>query len=218
MSLTHLNRCLAAGIAAGALVFAAQAVLAADGGTVTGVVSDASGRPVSGAFVKLKNDQRRLTFMVISRDQGRFEAKDLPPGQYRVQGVAGDNQSQWFSNVAVTAGGEDAKVGLFLNEKRGPDLAPAWPQRVPEEQVDKTPKDETGLPQGTGPSTRRRALRLLPRPAARARQALRRGRLDAYHRAHAHPHDGRRHPRPLHSGEQGGGGLSLAEIPAGAAL
>ena len=150
MSLTHLNRCLAAGIAAGALVFAAQPVLAADGGTVTGVVSDASGRPVSGAFVKLKNDQRRLTFMVISRDQGRFEAKDLPPGQYRVQGVAGDNQSQWFSNVAVTAGGEDAKVGLFLNEKRGPDLAPAWPQRVPEEQVDKTPKDETGLPQGEG--------------------------------------------------------------------
>jgi hypothetical protein len=29
-------------------------VLAADGGTVTGVVSDASGKPVAGAFVKLK--------------------------------------------------------------------------------------------------------------------------------------------------------------------
>ena len=26
--------------------------------------------------------------------------------------------------------GEDAKVGLLLNAKRGPDLAPAWPQRV----------------------------------------------------------------------------------------
>jgi hypothetical protein len=43
MSLTHLNRSLAAGIATGALLFAAQPVLAADGGTVTGVVSDASG-------------------------------------------------------------------------------------------------------------------------------------------------------------------------------
>jgi hypothetical protein len=88
--------------------------------------------------------------MVISRDQDRFEAKDLPPGRYRVQGVAGDNQSQWFSNVNVTSGGEDAKVGLLLNEGRGPDLAPAWPQRVSEEQVDKTPKDESGLPEGPG--------------------------------------------------------------------
>src|SRR5208337_4931748 len=121
---SHLNRSLAAGIATGALIFAAQPVLAADGGTVTGVISDASGKPVAGAFVKLKNDQKRLTFMVISHDQGRFEAKDLPPGQYRVQGVAGDNQSEWFSNVNVAAGGEDAKVGLLLTGKRGPSLAP----------------------------------------------------------------------------------------------
>ena len=98
-----------------------------------GVVSDASGKPVAGAFVKLKNDEKRLTFMVISRDQGRFEAKDLPPGKYRVQGVAGDNQSEWFPNVTVAAGGEDAKVGLLLTIKRGPSLAPAWPQRVPED-------------------------------------------------------------------------------------
>ena len=128
----------------------AQSVLAADGGNVQGTVSDASGKPVAGAFVKLKNDQKRLTFMVISHEQGRFEAKDLPPGQYRVQGVAGDNQSEWFSNVTVAAGGEDAKVGLLLTTKRGPSLAPSWPQRVPEAQVDKTPTDETGLPEGKG--------------------------------------------------------------------
>jgi hypothetical protein len=54
MLLTDLNRGLAAGIATIALIFAAQSVLAADGGTVTGVVSDASGKPVAGAFVKLK--------------------------------------------------------------------------------------------------------------------------------------------------------------------
>jgi hypothetical protein len=54
MSLTYLNRSLAAGIATGALLFAAQSVLAADGGNVTGVVSDASGKPVPGAFVKLR--------------------------------------------------------------------------------------------------------------------------------------------------------------------
>ena len=45
-----------------------------------GVVSDASGQPVAGAFVKLKNDERRLTFMVISQGQGRFEARS-PDGK-----------------------------------------------------------------------------------------------------------------------------------------
>jgi virginiamycin B lyase len=150
MSLRNIERRLVAGIATGVLMIGAHSVLAADSGTVTGVVSDASGKPVAGAFVKLKNDQKRLTFMVISRDQGRFEAKDLPPGQYRVQGVAGENQSEWFSNVTVTATGEDAKVGLLLTAKRGPSLAPAWPQRIPEAQVDTAPKDESGLPEGAG--------------------------------------------------------------------
>jgi virginiamycin B lyase len=150
MSLRSINRNLATGIATGALLIVAQSAWAADGGNVQGTVSDASGKPVAGAFVKLKNDQKRLTFMVISKDQGRFEAKDLPPGQYRVQGVAGDNQSEWFSNVTVAAGGEDAKVGLLLTAKRGPSLAPSWPQRVPEAQVDKTPTDESGLPEGKG--------------------------------------------------------------------
>ena len=49
MSLRIVNRNLAAGIATGALLFAAQSVLAADGGNVQGVVSDASGKPVAGA-------------------------------------------------------------------------------------------------------------------------------------------------------------------------
>jgi hypothetical protein len=72
MSLGSINRGLTAGIATGVLLIAAQPVWAAEAGTVQGVVSDASGKPVAGAFVKLKNDQKRLTFMVISREQGRF--------------------------------------------------------------------------------------------------------------------------------------------------
>ena len=142
MSLRTIDRNLAVGIATGALLVAAQAAWAADTGAVTGVVSDASGKPIAGAYVKLKNDQKRLTFMVISRENGRFDAKDLPPGQYRVQGVDGQNQSEWFSNVTVAAGGEDAKVGLLLTGKRGASLAPSWPQRIPEAQVDKAPKDD----------------------------------------------------------------------------
>jgi streptogramin lyase len=142
-----ISRILTAGTAAGAILVAAQATaVAQERGSIQGVINDAYGKPVAGAFVKLKNDERRLTFMVVTREQGQFEAKDLPPGQYRVQGVAGANQSDWFDKVQVTTGGS-AKVGLALTHHRGPMLAPAWPQRIPELQVDKIALD---LPNGDG--------------------------------------------------------------------
>jgi streptogramin lyase len=142
-----ISRILTAGTAAGAIVLAAQGLaVAQERGSVQGVINDAYGKPVAGAFVKLKNDERRLTFMVVSREQGQFEAKDLPPGQYRVQAVAGANQSDWFDKVQVTTSGS-AKVGLALTHQRGPMLAPAWPQRIPELQVDKIALD---LPAGDG--------------------------------------------------------------------
>jgi streptogramin lyase len=142
-----ISRILTAGTAAGAILVAAQAIaVAQERGSIQGVINDAYGKPVAGAFVKLKNDERRLTFMVVTREQGQFEAKDLPPGQYRVQGVAGANQSDWFDKVQVTTGGS-AKVGLALTHQRGPMLQPAWPQRIPELQVDKVTLD---LPAGDG--------------------------------------------------------------------
>jgi streptogramin lyase len=131
MTSTNSTGSIRLGIIAGFALIAAQSVAAAqDRGTVQGVVNDASGQPVTGAFVKLKNDERRLTFMVISQGQGQFEAKDLPPGQYRVQGVGAGYESEWFSNVGVAAGGS-AKVGLALTNKQGAMLPPAWPKRVP---------------------------------------------------------------------------------------
>ena len=136
MTLTNVARYLAAGVAAGAVLLAAQSGWAqGDRGAVQGVINDASGRPVAGAFVKLKNDVRRLTFMVITKEQGQFDAKDLPPGQYRVQGVGGGYESDWFTNVAVTTGGS-AKVGVQLSNKQGPMLAPAWPKRLPQDLPD----------------------------------------------------------------------------------
>ena len=114
-------------------------------------VSDASGQPIAGAFVKLKNDERRLTFMVISQGQGRFEAKDLPPGTYRVQGVGGGYQSAWFNNVARRRrwrrGGE---MPFCAQRPPRPALAPAWPQRIPEADVLKVSKDPKDLPDGAG--------------------------------------------------------------------
>ena len=148
MAMRTVIRSLAIGVAAGA-VLALSPVWAADNGSVEGVINDASGKPIAGAFVKLKNDERRLTFMVISRENGKFEAKDLPPGNYRVQGVGGGMQSEWFSNVTVNAV-SSAKVGLSLTAKQGPALPPAWPQRIPEADVLKASKDPKDLPEGVG--------------------------------------------------------------------
>jgi len=58
-------------------------------GSLQGVVKSSSGDPVSGAFVKLKNAEKRLTFMVISQAEGRYTASNLPAGQYVVQGGGG---------------------------------------------------------------------------------------------------------------------------------
>jgi len=85
MTLKTFTRYLAAGVAFGAIAVAAQA--ADNRGVVAGVVNDAAGQPVAGAMVKLINADRHLTFMVVSQEQGRFEANDLPPGQYVAQGI-----------------------------------------------------------------------------------------------------------------------------------
>ena len=57
-----ITRNLFAGGAAAAMLIASLTVASAqNNGVLTGVINDASGQPVTGAFVKLKNDQKRLT-------------------------------------------------------------------------------------------------------------------------------------------------------------
>ncbi len=135
MRIRNVTHGLTSGVAAAALLIAVQSVQAADErGSVQGVVSDASGRPVAGAFVRLQNPDRRLTFMVISQDQGRFEANDLPPGQYTVQGMGAGFQSNLSAPVSVAAR-TSANVEVSLTAMRGPMLPAAWPHKLPEAQI-----------------------------------------------------------------------------------
>ncbi len=150
MTPRNINRNLGSGIAAGAVLLLAQSAVAQNNGSVQGVISDAYGQPVAGAMVKLRHELRRLTFMVVSREQGRFEAKDLPPGQYSLQAIGGNMQSPWFDAAHVAAGGGTAKAILALNYHRGPDLPAAWPQRIPEGQVRLVSVDPKDLPEGEG--------------------------------------------------------------------
>ena len=118
-----------------ALLIAVQSASAADDrGSLQGIVSDAAGRPVAGAFVKLRNSEKRLSFMVISQAEGRFEANDLPAGRYVAQGVGGNHQSPVSGPVGVAANGS-ATINLSLSDQRGPRLPPAWPHKLPEAQI-----------------------------------------------------------------------------------
>jgi virginiamycin B lyase len=135
---------LAAGAAFCALAAAAQA--AGGRGTVEGVVNDGSGQPVAGAMVKLTNAERHLTFMVVTKARGRFDAHDLPPGAYVAQGIGGGFESPRSMPLTVEAG-NSTRIDLALSEKQGAMLPPAWPQRIPEEEIKAVPLD---LPPGDG--------------------------------------------------------------------
>ena len=148
MALVHLTRGLATGVAAAAIMLCLQPASANENfGSLQGVVKNAAGQPVSGAFVRVKNAGKRLTFMVISQNGGAFKASDLPAGDYTVQAIEGKNQSGISAAVAVTAG-KAAKQDVALGNTRGAMLPAAWPERVPEDQFDRMPKDTSALPAG----------------------------------------------------------------------
>ena len=100
-------------------------------GVVEGVITDASGKPVAGAFVKMKSEALRLGFMVISQDGGKYTVDRLPAGSFVMQSVGGDFQSDLSAPVDIVEGATQS-VNLTLSVQRGPDLPAAWPRRIPE--------------------------------------------------------------------------------------
>jgi virginiamycin B lyase len=122
------------------------AMAAENTSAVEGIVQDASGKPVTGAFVKLKNNERHLEFMVISQVQGHYTANNLPAGQYVIQGVGGGYQSSVSAPVDVAAG-KTAKLDLSLTTPQGPSLPRAWPMKTPEALMVTVSKE---LPEGDG--------------------------------------------------------------------
>ena len=101
-----------AAIACGTIALVAQSTT-----TISGVVKSSTGEPVAGAYVKVKNYDAGLTFMVVSQAQGRYSTPDLKPGMYTVQAIGADRQSPPSAPVDV-AGGKQATVDVTLSDAR----------------------------------------------------------------------------------------------------
>ncbi|OFW44458.1 MAG: hypothetical protein A3J28_05410 [Acidobacteria bacterium RIFCSPLOWO2_12_FULL_60_22] len=122
---------------------------AGNAGSLQGVVKNSSGAPVSGAFVKVINAERRLTFMAVSQAQGRYTLSNLPPGQYTVQGIGNGLQSE-PSAPADVADGRAAAVDVSLTAPQA--------MMKPKGKSPEMSSEETGgappppLPEGAGKS------------------------------------------------------------------
>ncbi len=138
---------LAAILAAAFLFLGGPLARAAENNSsIEGVVRDAAGKPVTGAFVKLKNNERHLEFMVISQALGHYAMSNLPAGKYVIQGVGGGFQSSVSAPVEV-ADGKTAKQDLSLTSRQRPPLPRAWPMKTPEALMVTVSKE---LPEGDG--------------------------------------------------------------------
>jgi virginiamycin B lyase len=128
-----------------------QSVRAEDfAGSVQGVVKSASGQALPGAYVKLINAERRLTFMAVSRAQGRYSMNNLPPGDYTVQGIGNGFQSKPAA-LALTAG-KPATADVSLMDKQGDAMPNGWirtPGRVAGNELDADLPPPV-LPEGEG--------------------------------------------------------------------
>ena len=138
-------------IAAGVLFVSVHSIRAADfAGSVQGLVKDASGQALPGAYVKLINPERRLTFMLVSQAQGRYTMNNLPPGDYTVQGIGNGFQSK-LTPVTLTAG-KSATADVSLTDKQGDVVPNGWirrPGRVAGNELDHE-LPPPNLPEGEG--------------------------------------------------------------------
>ena len=71
---------------------------------ISGTVMDPTGAAIPGASITVKNVQTAFTRTVISDDQGRYLAPELPIGEYEVQGSLMGFQTVVRSGIQLTVG------------------------------------------------------------------------------------------------------------------
>jgi len=97
---------LKTGLAMLAILFLLASVAhGATGGVVSGIVKGPGGAPFEGAFVRARNQARKkITFNVLSDQQGRYRIENLSQGEYEVWATAIGYKAEPRTGVKVVAG------------------------------------------------------------------------------------------------------------------
>jgi streptogramin lyase len=107
--------------------------------TLTGVVKSASGQPLAGAFVKVRNADLGVVYMVVTQTQGRYSTPELLPGKYTVQGFGGGYQSEPAGPVELRSG-QPGKMDLVLSAPQ--QIAPRGKRRTTEDYLPMMPEGD----------------------------------------------------------------------------
>ena len=109
-----MKLCASASLAILLIVFGAQA---AETGGLRGTVRDESGKPVTGAAVKIRHAERGVTVTVFSR-AGNYSAPELFPGKHEVFAAPGGHEESMQAEVQIAAG-KTASLDLTLSALYG---------------------------------------------------------------------------------------------------
>jgi len=74
--------------------------------TISGNVLDPTGAAIAGASITVKNVGTSFTRMIVSDDQGRYIAPELPIGEYEVQGALAGFQTVVRRGITLTVGSQ----------------------------------------------------------------------------------------------------------------
>ena len=105
------------------LLLELSAVACAAGGTVSGLVKDALGRPLGGATVRLETSEGLTARRTSTDDQGRFTFSDVPPGTYAL--VAERGGFETATAIGIVAEAEGWSVDFTLASRQPLDVSVA---------------------------------------------------------------------------------------------
>ena len=125
-----LRRFLKIVVALVALAPAASAVAQPAGGSIAGLVRDASGAAIPGATVRIVNEVTGVSLQAVSDEQGAYRTAALGPGAYTVE-ITLDGFEAAGRRVVLSAG-QTAAVDVTLNPSRLTESVVVTARRVEE--------------------------------------------------------------------------------------
>ena len=125
-----LRRFLKIVVALVALAPAASAVAQPAGGSIAGLVRDASGAAIPGATVRIVNEVTGVSLQAVSDEQGAYRTAALGPGAYTVE-ITLDGFEAAGRRVVLSAG-QTAVVDVTLNPSRLTESVVVTARRVEE--------------------------------------------------------------------------------------